>query len=97
MILLPVVQISRRHWMAPTGRTITLTDPVTIGHIELTNWTSEQWIITGSTLTLSTSSVKPTITHPTLDSLRISSLIAGTSGFEKAGSGRLYLTNASKG
>lgn len=78
------------------ARTVSLTEPVTISHIAITNWTSGQWRISGNTLTLASPTTgKPTITTTgTGDSIRIASLLAGSSGFEKLGSGRLHLNNA---
>ncbi|HWL54196.1 MAG TPA: autotransporter-associated beta strand repeat-containing protein [Chthoniobacteraceae bacterium] len=71
---------------------ITLTEPVTVGHLAVTNWSGSRWeIVNSGVLTLDAGLAKPTITHPTLDSLRINTVIAGTNGFEKLGTGRLYL------
>ncbi len=74
---------------------ITLTAPVTLGHLSVTNWSGSRWeIVNSGVLTLDAGSDKPTITNPTLDSLRISTVIAGSNGFEKLGAGRLYLNGA---
>ncbi len=78
-----------------TGRTLTLDVPVTLGHINVTNWNATNWHLSGGTLTLDAESEKPTLTLPSasaVDSLRISSTIAGVNGFEKLGAGRLYLS-----
>ncbi len=74
-----------------TGRDITLTAPVTIGNINVTNWSSTAWRIIGDTLTLDVSSGVPTITAPAGDSLAIYSVIAGNEGFKLAGVSRVYL------
>ncbi len=74
-------------------RTITVTNPLTIGNIifDDTSGTS-QYFVGGSTLTLDTTSGTPTITTHT--SARLNGIVAGNDGLVKEGTGTLEMRGA---
>lgn len=82
------------------GRTITLTEDIVIGNIEISGTTGAQWVISGSDylLTLATSGAgAPVINldaNTSANILTIGAILDGTDGFKKTGRGRLSLTNA---
>lgn len=77
-----------------TGRNVTIDMPVTLGEIKVSNWTSTTWKLLIGTLTLDSGINKPVIdiVGGGADSLEIGSILAGSNGFTKKGSGRLYLS-----
>ncbi len=85
-----------------TGVVLTLSEPITIGTIQtsgLVGSTTSLWTIgSGGTLTLATNSeddrpLFDLVSSSTHTALTIYSVLAGTQGFEKKGSGRLVLRN----
>ena len=76
--------------------TVTLTGPQTIGSLVFADTTPDNnWLITGSTLTLAASST-PTI-NVTNQTATINSALTGTSGMSKTGAGILALTANTSG
>lgn len=75
------------------NRTVTLTNPLTIGNMTFGDTSgSQSWTLSGSTLTLDTTVGTPTITNTT--GLTIESVLAGSGGLTKEGSGLLILDSA---
>lgn len=77
-----------------TNSTVTLDISPTIGNLILGDTTPDNnWLLTGGTLTLQVSSGVPTLTANN-GSNTISSVLAGTGGFAKAGAGIIRLSGA---
>jgi len=75
-------------------RTVTLDTPRTIGNLTFSDngANGSPWVLAGpNTLTLDVTSGKPTITATT--DTTISTILAGSDGLTKAGSGTLFLAN----
>ncbi|HWL53473.1 MAG TPA: autotransporter-associated beta strand repeat-containing protein [Chthoniobacteraceae bacterium] len=66
---------------------------VTVGRLEVADGVTPTWLLTGGGLTLAASSPGTPVISNEGTMLQIASILAGTQGFTKEGTGRLYLSN----